>query len=99
MAAGAARQAQADAVRQAVEVAALGRPLIAPQRGLTSRRSCNTICIWSETTPAAQAKVLRNAEEVETTGTHHPPAVKVEAGVFVPCRELCGLYEVQGELR
>jgi hypothetical protein len=33
-----------------------------------------------------------------TVGLHRPPAVKVGAGVFVWCRELYGLDEVQRSL-
>jgi hypothetical protein len=37
-----------------------------------------------------------STEEATIAGSHHPPAIKVGAGVFVWCKELYGLDEVQG---
>jgi transposase len=50
--------------------------------GLTVGRRCSILCAGSKTAPAAQAKD-RNVKEAMTVGSHHPPAVKVEAGVSI----------------
>jgi hypothetical protein len=43
----------------------------------------------------AQAKD-KHVKEATIVGSHHPPVVTVGVGVFVWCREMQGLDEVQG---
>jgi hypothetical protein len=52
---------------------------------------CSIVCVGSETAPAAQIKD-KNVKEAMIAGSHHPPAAKVGAGVFVWCGGASGQF-------
>jgi hypothetical protein len=63
-------------------------------RGLDGRRKLQPIMCGVRNSAHCTGRGSKSTKEVKTVGSHHPPAVKAEAGVFVQCKELSGLDEV-----